>query len=76
MLPYLSAEGSHTEYVAVAGQLGMSAGAVKVAVHRFRRRFTEALRRVIAHTVAAPGEVEEEMQSLLRALQHSAGGGG
>lgn len=46
----------------------MTEGAVKVAVHRLRERHREALRDEIAQTVGDPSEVDDELESLLRAL--------
>ena len=43
----------------------MSEGAVKVAVHRLRRRYRELIRQEMALTVASPEEVEGEMRHLL-----------
>lgn len=59
------AEGTYTEWAAA---LGMSQGSVKVALHRLRRRFGEALRREVAHTVDSPCEVKEEIRQLLAAI--------
>lgn len=56
------------DYPAVAGRLGTSEGAVRVAVHRLRKRFGERLRSRIAETVARPEEVEGELDDLFRAL--------
>jgi RNA polymerase sigma-70 factor (ECF subfamily) len=47
----------------------MSAAAVKTAVHRLRRRYTEVIREEIAATVADPGEVDDEIRFLLAALE-------
>jgi DNA-directed RNA polymerase specialized sigma24 family protein len=44
--------------------LGMTEGAVKVAVHRMRRRFRELLRDEIARTVADPADVDGELRYL------------
>src|SRR5262249_19335073 len=44
-----------------AAELGMSEGAVKVAVHRLRKRYRELLRDEIAQTLEAPDEVEDEI---------------
>lgn len=55
-------------YVAVAEALSMSDGAVKVAVHRLRRRFQQALREHIAGTVLDPADVDDEIRFLIRAL--------
>lgn len=49
-------------------RLGLSEGAVKVAVHRLRRRYRELLRQEIAGTVSGPAEVEEELRELFAAL--------
>jgi RNA polymerase sigma factor (sigma-70 family) len=56
-------------YPRTARDLGMSEGAVRVAVHRLRRRYGEVLRLEIAHTVAGPEEVEEEMRYLRGVLR-------
>lgn len=55
-------------YRELAGRLGLSEGAVKVAAHRLRRRYREVLREEIAHTVSGPEEVEEELRQLFAAL--------
>lgn len=56
------------KYEQWAAALGMSKGAVKVALHRMRRRFGEALRHEIAHTVSSPAEVDEEIRYLFAAV--------
>ena len=48
--------------------LGMSEGAVKVAVHRLRRRFRDLLIQEIAGTVSDPDEIDDELQYLLKAV--------
>jgi len=68
MHPFLTGEPQATDYEGVGKQLGMDAGAVKVALHRARRRFGELLRREVAHTVALPEEVEPEIRQLLAAI--------
>jgi RNA polymerase sigma-70 factor (ECF subfamily) len=55
-------------YAQIAPRLGLSEGAVKVAVHRLRRRYRELLRAEIAETVASPAEVEEEIRNLFAVL--------
>jgi RNA polymerase sigma-70 factor (ECF subfamily) len=64
----LLAEASGESYRQLAGPLGLSEGAVKVAVHRLRHRFREVVRAEIAQTVATPGEVDEELRCLMAAL--------
>jgi DNA-directed RNA polymerase specialized sigma24 family protein len=56
-------------YETWAHDLGLTEGAVKVAVHRLRRRFQQVLRNEIADTVASPEEVEEELRYLWQALR-------
>ena len=49
--PWLTGEPTGADYDRLAVELGMEAGAVKVALHRMRRRFGELLRSEVAHTV-------------------------
>jgi len=49
----------------------MSEGAVKVAVHRLRRRYRDLLRREIAETVAKETDVDAELRDLMAALGSS-----
>jgi RNA polymerase sigma-70 factor (ECF subfamily) len=65
---FLLAGGRGTPYQEVAARLGLSEGAVKVAVHRLRQRFRELLEEEIGNTVADPEEVEEERRYLLAVL--------
>jgi hypothetical protein len=51
----------------------LSEGAVKVAVHRLRRRFRELLRAEVAHTVGDPAQVDGELRDLMAALSHRLG---
>jgi RNA polymerase sigma-70 factor (ECF subfamily) len=61
--------GPTTASYADAGRaLEMSEGAVKVAVHRLRRRYRELLRDEIAQTVSCPEEIEDEIRYLLSCL--------
>jgi len=59
---------STLSYAEAASQLGLTEGALKVAVHRLRGRYRELLRAEIAKTVATPGEVDEELQHLIAVL--------
>ena len=43
-------------------------GALKVAVHRLRRRYRELLREEIALTVEGPDKLDEEIRYLLAAI--------
>lgn len=64
----LMGERSAVPYAELAGKLGTSEGAMKVAVHRLRQRYRTLLRELIAETVATPDEVEEELKYLMQAL--------
>ena len=55
-------------YATVAKDISSTEGAVRVAVHRLRRKFQKRLREEIAETVADPSEVDDEIRYLLRAL--------
>lgn len=55
-------------YARAAGELKMTEGAVRVAVHRLRRRYRELLREEVVQTLANPAQAEEEMQALFCAL--------
>lgn len=65
----LTPAGGEGGYRALAVQLHTTEGAIKVAVHRLRRRFRELLREEIAHTVADPGEVGDELRDLMVAMR-------
>jgi RNA polymerase sigma-70 factor (ECF subfamily) len=62
---FLTSDPPDASYGELACELGMSEGALKVAIHRLRRNFREVVRAEIADTVASPKEVKEEMQYLL-----------
>ena len=64
----LTGEKSASSYSEVAARLGVSEGAVKVAVHRLRHRYRDALRAEIAHTVTSPEEVDDELRHLFAAV--------
>ena len=49
-------------------ETGKSVNALKVALHRLRERFREALQRQIMQTVSDESEMKEEMRHLLQAL--------
>ncbi len=55
-------------YTEVASDLGLSEGAVKVAVHRLRDRYRTLIRKEIAQTVEHPSEIEDELRVLFAAL--------
>jgi RNA polymerase sigma factor (sigma-70 family) len=51
-----------------ASQLDLSVIATKGVVHRLRQRYREIFREEIAHTVADPQEVDDEIRYLFKAL--------
>ncbi len=66
--PHLWSEGPATSYSQLAVQLNMTVVAVKVTVHRLRHRYRDLLRAEIAHTVATPGEVDDEIRHLIKVM--------
>jgi len=68
LLPFLTDTGDLPSYRAVAAELQITEGAVKVAVHRLRQRYGAILRLEISETVVGPAEVEAEMRELFRAV--------
>jgi RNA polymerase sigma factor (sigma-70 family) len=63
LVPVLNGAEERT-YEQLGAELGMGAVAVKVAVHRLRRRFGEQLRELVADTVVRPEEIDEELAAL------------
>jgi RNA polymerase sigma-70 factor (ECF subfamily) len=61
---FLVAGRGEANYAGVAADLAMSVDAVKKAAQRLRQRYYELFREEIAHTVAHPGEVEDELRYL------------
>ena len=53
----------------VAERVGMTTGAVKVAVHRLRKRYRALLREHVAATVSNDADVDDEIRSLIAALR-------
>jgi len=64
----LTGERSTIPYAEIGARIGMTEGAVEVAVHRLRQHYRKAVRAEIAETVAGPEEVEEELRYLFAAL--------
>jgi RNA polymerase sigma-70 factor (ECF subfamily) len=55
-------------YAELAGKLGLSEGAVKVAVHRLRKRYRLLLRSEIAQTMSGTEDVDDELRHLFAVL--------
>jgi RNA polymerase sigma-70 factor (ECF subfamily) len=60
--------GQSDAYATLAREMNTSEGALKVAIHRLRKRYRELFRQEIADTVADPAEVESELRYLAAAL--------
>ena len=59
---------SDAPYAALAREMNTSEGALKVAIHRFRKRYRDLFRQEIADTVADPAEVDSELRYLAAVL--------
>ena len=59
----------------LASELGITEGAVKVAIHRLRRRFRDVVRAEIIQTLPQGADPDEELRYLVEVLARSAGGG-
>ncbi len=66
---HLTGEDTGATYAQLAGALDMTEGAVKVAIHRLRKRFGILLRAEIAQTVADADDVEDEIHHLFSLFQ-------
>jgi RNA polymerase sigma-70 factor (ECF subfamily) len=65
---FLSAPTSDGAYDRIAVQLGLATETVAVKVYRLRKRYGELIRTEVAHTVADPADVEEELRHLFDAV--------
>jgi len=65
---FLSDEPREGEYGRLAVELEMSTGAIAAAVHRLRQHYRQLVREEVAQTVGTSAEIEDEMRSLLAAL--------
>ena len=62
---FVSGDRPAATYAEIAASQGISEGAVKVAVHRLRKRYGDLLREEITRTVGAPGEIDQEISYLI-----------
>ena len=67
--PWLTGDTEDISQAEAAARLGVNEGAVKVAIHRLRRRFREVIKSEIGQTVSDCGQVEAELHCLLEALR-------
>jgi len=66
--PWLIGDTENLSQADAAAQLGMTTGAVKVAIHRVRRTFRDAVQAEIAQTLSEPDKVVEELRYLIAVL--------
>ena len=66
--PWLTGDGEDISQAEAARRLEMNEGAVKVAIHRLRRRLREVIKNEISQTVKDRADIELEMHDLLEAL--------
>lgn len=66
--PWLTGDAARGDQMALAGSCGMNANALKVAVHRLKRRFRQLLKAQVAGTLNDPALVAAEMRDLFAAL--------
>lgn len=65
---HLTGDSIGCTHLEIAEELGMTHGAMKVAVHRLRKRFKEVLTEEVAGTVVSPAHVEEEIGYMLQLM--------
>jgi RNA polymerase sigma-70 factor (ECF subfamily) len=66
--PRLAGDAETLPQAEAAQRLGISESAVKVAIHRMRKRFREIIRAEIAQTVDSIAEVDAELRYLIEVL--------
>lgn len=66
--PWLTGRGPASRYAALAADLGMSEQALRVAIHRLRRRLGKLLREEVVATLSDRSQLDAEMHSLFEAL--------
>jgi RNA polymerase sigma-70 factor (ECF subfamily) len=66
--PWLSGDTEGISQAEAAARLGINEGAVKVAIHRLRRRFRELLKAEISRTLSDRTQVDAELHYLLEVL--------
>jgi RNA polymerase sigma-70 factor (ECF subfamily) len=69
---FLTGDEDRGAYARAAGELGISEPAVKVAVHRLRKKYRATLRAEIRNTVETDAEVDDEIRYLLTLLNRDA----
>jgi RNA polymerase sigma-70 factor (ECF subfamily) len=65
----LTEEADRRSQAQIAEELAMTENAVNQAFHRLRERYRQMLREEVAHTVMAPGDIEDELRHLIAVLR-------
>ena len=66
--PYLSVDSKAIDYRELSSRLNKTPEALRVAMHRLRKRFRKALREEVSQTTSSDNDVAAEMQHLFQAL--------
>jgi RNA polymerase sigma-70 factor (ECF subfamily) len=66
--PWLTGQSSDVTQGDAARQLGLNEGAVRVRIHRLRRRFRDLVKAEITQTVQDPADVGDELRHLIAVL--------
>ena len=66
--PHLQSDRIGLAYAEIGQRHGMTEGAVKVAIHRLRKRYGLLLREEIGRTVNTEQEIEEELRYLIQVI--------
>jgi len=66
--PWLTGDAAGQSQAQVAAQLGLNEGAVKVAIHRLRKRFRDLVKAEIAQTVSTEVEARDELRYLIEVV--------
>ena len=66
--PCLTTDSEKIPYSEIAAELDVTEGALRVAVHRLRKRYRKFLTAEITRTLSSPDSVEDEMHALFAVL--------
>ena len=66
--PWLTGDAVGVSQAEAAARLGLSEGALKVAIHRLRKRFRDLVKAEISHTVSTEQEAREELRYLIEVV--------
>lgn len=67
--PFLADTEPEPTYAEIAREWGVGEPAVRVALHRLKKRFVEVLREETGRTVGSPAEIDDEVRHLLEVLR-------